>query len=160
MLVTLVTAALAIVATLLGAIVSGRFQERAAERGVRASHGEAIRRDRLEAVTALACAISDHRRAMWMRGDAVLKEAGTERIEALRGESHMTRSAVTRPLVALRVLIEDQAVRAAADHMVTLTYAMRDAYATAQELTAAREAAKVAHDTFVDTAAGYLARTA
>ncbi|MFL4953349.1 hypothetical protein ACJ6WE_40165 [Streptomyces sp. MMS24-I31] len=160
MLVTLVTAALAIVATLLGAIVSGRFQERAAERGVRASHGEAIRRDRLEAVTALACAISDHRRAMWMRGDAVLKEAGTERIEALRGESHMTRSAVTRPLVALRVLIEDQAVRAAADHMVTLTYAMRDAYATTQELTAAREAAKVAHDAFVDTAAGYLARTA
>ncbi|MEV7980882.1 hypothetical protein ACFY6U_50790 [Streptomyces sp. NPDC013157] len=160
MLATLVTAALAIVATLLGAIVSGRFQERAAERGVRASHGEAIRRDRLEAVTALACAISDHRRAMWMRGDAVLKEAGTERIDALRGESHMTRSAVTRPLVALRVLIEDQAVRAAADHMVTLTYAMRDAYATAQELTAAREAAKVAHDTFVDTAAGYLARTA
>ncbi|MFE6288245.1 hypothetical protein [Streptomyces sp. NPDC057877] len=160
MLVTLVTAALAIVATLLGAIVSGRFQERAAERGVRASHGEAIRRDRLEAVTTLACAISDHRRAMWMRGDAVLKEAGTERIEALRGESHMTRSAVTRPLVALRVLIEDQAVRAAADHMVTLTYAMRDAYATTQELTAAREAAKVAHDTFVDAAAGYLARTA
>ncbi|MFI1169857.1 hypothetical protein ACH4UM_41575 [Streptomyces sp. NPDC020801] len=160
MLATLVTAALAIVATLLGAIVSGRFQERAAERGVRASHGEAIRRDRLKAVTALACAISDHRRAMWMRGDAVLKEAGTERIEALRGESHMTRSAVTRPLVALRVLIEDQAVRAAADHMVTLTYAMRDAYATTQELTAAREAAKVAHDTFVDTAAGYLARTA
>ncbi|MFF7139364.1 hypothetical protein ACFZBZ_44630 [Streptomyces sp. NPDC008196] len=160
MLVTLVTAALAIVATLLGAIVSGRFQERAAERGVRASHGEAIRRDRLEAVTALACAISDHRRAMWMRGDAVLKEASTERIETLRGESHMTRSAVTRPLVALRVLIEDQAVRAAADHMVTLTYAMRDAYATTQELTAAREAAKVAHDTFVDTAAGYLARTA
>ncbi|MET7911797.1 hypothetical protein ABZS98_26710 [Streptomyces avermitilis] len=93
MLPTLVTAALAIVATLLGAIVSGRFQERAAERSVRASHSEAIRRDRLEAVTALACAISDHRRAMWMRGDAVLKQAGTERIEALRGESHMTRTA-------------------------------------------------------------------
>ncbi|MEV5138907.1 hypothetical protein AB0K71_29045 [Streptomyces syringium] len=160
MLPTLVTAALAIVATLLGAIVSGRFQERAAERSVRASHGEAIRRDRLEAVTALACAISDHRRAMWMRGDAVLKQAGAERIEALRGESHMTRSAVTRPLVALRVLIEDQAVRAAADEMITLTYAMRDAYSTGEQLTTAREAAKVAHDQFVDAAAGYLARTA
>jgi hypothetical protein len=157
---TLVTAALAIVGTLLGSIVSGRFQERAAERSVRVSHGEAIRRDRLEAVPALACAVSDHRRAMWMRGDAVLKQAGSERIEALRGESHMTRSAVTRPLVALRVLIEDQAVRAAADEMVTLTYALRDAYATSEQLIAAREAAKVAHDTFVDTAAGYLSRTA
>ncbi|MFJ5143265.1 hypothetical protein [Streptomyces sp. NPDC088707] len=160
MLVTLVTAALAIVGTLLGSIVSGRFQERAAERSVRVTHGEAIRRDRLEAVTALACAVSDHRRAMWMRGDAVLKQAGSERIEALRGESHMTRSAVTRPLVALRVLIEDQAVRAAADEMVTLTYALRDAYASTEALTAAREAAKVAHDTFVDVAAGYLSRTA
>ncbi|CQR59317.1 hypothetical protein (plasmid) [Streptomyces leeuwenhoekii] len=110
--------------------MSGRFQERAAERQVRATHGEVIRRDRLEAVAALACAASDHRRAMWMRGDAILKGASTERIEALRDESHMTRSAVTRPLVALRVLIEDQAVRTAADRMITLTYAIRDAYAT------------------------------
>ncbi|WP_431983159.1 hypothetical protein [Streptomyces qinglanensis] len=160
MLVTLVTASLAIVGTLLGSIVSGRFQERAAERSVRVSHGEAIRRDRLEAVTALACAVSDHRRAMWMCGDAVLKQDGSERIEALRGESHMTRSAVTRPLVALRVLIEDQAVRTAADEMVTLTYALRDAYATTEALTAAREAAKVAYDSFVDVAADYLSRTA
>ncbi|MFF8953263.1 hypothetical protein ACF09I_31320 [Streptomyces sp. NPDC014940] len=36
---TLVTAALAIVGTLLGSIVSGRFQERAAERSVRISLG-------------------------------------------------------------------------------------------------------------------------
>ncbi|MFI1726443.1 hypothetical protein [Streptomyces sp. NPDC020489] len=156
MLATLIAAGLAVVATLLGAIVSGRFQERAAERQVRVSHGESIRRDRLEAVTALACAASDHRTTMWRRGDAVLKRAGTERIEALRGESHMTRSAVTRPLIALRVLIEDQAVRTAADHMITLTYAMRNAYATSEALTAAREAAKVAHDDFVNIAARYL----
>ncbi|MFD8938588.1 hypothetical protein ACFV0R_25615 [Streptomyces sp. NPDC059578] len=156
MLVTLVAAALAIAGTLLGAVVTARFQERAAERQVRAAHGEAIRRDRLEAVTALACAASDHRRAMWMRGEAVLQGASPERIEALRGESHMTRSAVTRPLVALRVLIEDRAVRAAADEMVTLTYALRDAYATAEALAVAREAAKGAHDGFVDVAADYL----
>ncbi|MGJ5899247.1 hypothetical protein ACSCBZ_46020 [Streptomyces niveiscabiei] len=166
MLSTLITAALAIVATLLGAIVSGRFQERAAERQMRAAHGEAIRRDRLEAVTALACAASDHRTAMWRRGDAVLKQTGSERIETLRSESHMTRSAVTRPLFALRILIEDPAVRAAADHMITLTYAIRQAIPAAtadtdreaakQRLTEAREAAKVAADDFVNTAARYL----
>ncbi|MCT9094178.1 hypothetical protein N4G70_35860 [Streptomyces sp. ASQP_92] len=156
MLATLITAALTIVATLLGAIVSGRFAERAAERPVRVSHGEAIRRDRLEAVTALACAASDHRTAMWRRGDAVLTGASPERIETLRGESHTTRSAVTRPLVALRILIEDQAVRADADRMITLTYAIRDAYATTEDLTAAREAATVAHDQLVNTAARYL----
>ncbi|MFJ3594535.1 hypothetical protein ACPXCP_34325 [Streptomyces sp. DT20] len=159
MVATLITAGLAVIATLLGAIVSGRFQERAAERSVRVSHGEAIRRDRLEAVTALACAASDHRTAMWMRGDAILNGAGPDRIEALRGASHMTRSAVTRPLVALRVLFEDQTVRAAADRMITLTYAIRDAFATTEDLTAAREAAKDAHDQFVNTAARYLSPT-
>lgn len=156
MLTVLVPACLAVVATLLGAIVSGRFQERAAERQIRVTHGQTIRRDRLEAVTALACAASDHRTAMWRRGAATLTGAGTERTETLRGESHMTRSAITRPLIALRVLIEDQAVRTAADRMIELTYAMRDAYATTEDLTTAREAAKDAHDTFVNTAAHYL----
>ncbi|MFI2292866.1 hypothetical protein [Streptomyces niveus] len=160
MLVTLVTAALAIIGTLLGSIVSGRFQERAAERSVRVAQGEVVRRDRLEAVTALACAVSDHRRAMWTRGDAVLKGADSERIEALRDASHLTRSAVTRPLVALRVLIEDQAVRGAADRMIALTYGMRDACGTTEELASAREAALLAHNEFVDDAAGFLARTA
>ncbi|MEW2527561.1 hypothetical protein [Streptomyces sp. NPDC047071] len=166
MLITLVTASLTIVATLLGAIVSGRFQERAAERQVRVTYSETIRHDRLEAVTELACAVSEHRTAMWMRGDAVIQGASTERIETLRGESHLTRKAVTRPLVALRVLIEDPTVRAAADRMVTLTYAIRQAVPAAaagtereaakQRLTAAREAAVAAHDLFVDTAARYL----
>ncbi|MFJ3438804.1 hypothetical protein ACIPMU_35360 [Streptomyces cyaneofuscatus] len=156
MLTVLVPASLAVVATLLGAIVSGRFQERAAERQIRVTHGQTIRRDRLEAVTALACAASDHCTAMWRRGDATLAGAGTERIEVLRSESHTTRSAITRPLVALRVLIEDHAVRAAADQMVTLAYALRGAYASTEDLTAAREAAKDAHDTFVNTAAHYL----
>ncbi|MDO0930152.1 hypothetical protein QQY24_34405 [Streptomyces sp. TG1A-8] len=159
MLATLITAALAITGTLAGAIVSGRFQERAAERQARIAHGESVRRDRLEAVTTLACAASDHRRAMWMRGDALLKGAGPEQVETLRAESHLTRSAITRPLVALRVLIEDQAVRAAADAMVTLTYAMRDASATTDDLAAAREAAKAAHDDFVSAAARYLSPT-
>ncbi|NEA46810.1 hypothetical protein [Streptomyces sp. SID10815] len=156
MLLTLVTAGLAILGTLLGSIVSGRFQERAAERTVRVNHGETIRRDRLEAVTALGCAASDHRRTMWMRGDAVLKGAAPELIQSLRRESHQTRSQVTRPLITMRVLITDPAVRTAADHMITLTYAIRDHFGNTEELTAAREAAMVAQDQFVDIAARYL----
>lgn len=85
MLGTLVTTALAIEGTMLGSVVSGRLQEPAAERPVRVSHGETIRRDRLEAIT----------------------------------------PSPARPAT-----------------------------------TAARQAAKVAHDQFVDAAVGYLARTA
>ncbi|MGW0336707.1 hypothetical protein ACWD0J_33515 [Streptomyces sp. NPDC003011] len=40
--------------------------------------------------------------------------------------------------------------------MITTTYAMRNAYATAEELTAARETARVAHDDFVAIAGRYL----
>ncbi|ESQ01806.1 Hypothetical protein B590_30513 (plasmid) [Streptomyces sp. PVA_94-07] len=94
---------------------------------------------------------------MWMRGDAVLKGAEAELIQSLRRESHQTRSQVTRPLVAMRVLITDSAVRTAVDHMITLRYAIRDYFST-EELTAAREAAMVAHDQFVDNAARYLAQ--
>ncbi|MFF8556616.1 hypothetical protein ACF058_27775 [Streptomyces sp. NPDC015501] len=160
MLLALVTAAIAVVGALLGSFISGRFQERAAERSVRVNHGETIRRDRLEAVTALACAASDRRRTMWMRGDALLKGAEAGLIQSLRRESHQTRSQVSRPLVAMRVLITDPAVRTAADHMITLTYAIRDHFGSTEELTAARETVMVAHDQFVDTAAHYLAQHA
>lgn len=152
----IITTALAILGTIAGAIVSGHYQQRAALSTERVSRGEAIRRDRLAAVTDLAQAISDHRSALWIRGDAKLTGAAADRLAELRSRSHETRSAVTRPLIALRVLITDATVRQAADAMVSATYAMRDADTATDRLTQAREAAKVAHDRFVDIAAAYL----
>lgn len=150
---------LAIAGTLLGAVVSGVFQHRSAAQSARTALNQQLRRDRLEAVTALATAVSEHRRTMWMRGDAQLKAAPAERVRALKSESHLTRGAVTRPLVALRILVTDPGVRAAADAMVTATYALRDAYTSTGDLTQARETAKDAHDAFVDQAAHYLDTT-
>lgn len=152
----MVATALAVLGTLLGAIVSGAFQHRAAGRTEKAARAAQLRRDQLEAVTALAVAISDHRSAMWVRGDAVLKGDPVDRVRDLQTRSHATRSAVTRPLVALRIHITDPAVRSAADDMVTATFAMRDAYDSAEALTAARRAALTAHDRFVDVAATFL----
>lgn len=152
----MVATALAVLGTLLGAIVSGAFQHRAASRTEKAARAAQLRRDQLEAVTALAVAISDHRSAMWVRGDAVLKGDPVDRVRDLQTRSHATRSAVTRPLVALRIHITDPAVRSAADDMVTATFAMRDAYDSAEALTAARRAALTAHDRFVDVAATFL----
>ncbi len=152
----MVATALAVLGTLLGAIVSGAFQHRAAGRTEKAARAAQLRRDQLEAVTALAVAISDHRSAMWVRGDAVLKGDPADRVRDLQTRSHATRSAVTRPLVALRIHITDPAVRSAADDMVTATFAMRDAYDSAEALTAARRAALTAHDRFVDAAATFL----
>lgn len=147
---------IAIVGTLLGAAVSGLIQHKSAGQTLKANRGEQQRRDQLAAMTDLASAISDHRTAMWMRGDAKLAGADAGRVTELRGKSHVTRSAVTRPLVSLRILVTDPAVRAAADEMVTLTYAMRQADTSETELTEARAAAMNAHDRFVDAAARHL----
>jgi hypothetical protein len=179
MVVALVTTAIAVAGTLLGAIVSGRAQqraaqqaaqaqERAAERAAEIAQQQELRRERLGAIRDVADALTDHRIAMWDRGQAVLSGAPAERVQELRDASHTTRRAVTGPLTAFRVLIEDEEVRAAADRMVTLTYALRDTYridgpiapdereAVKTALTAARAAAVVAHDEFVDIAGRYL----
>ncbi|MFK0113951.1 hypothetical protein [Streptomyces sp. NPDC091217] len=149
---------LAIVGTLLGTVVSGLFQHTSAGRTERVGRAEQLRKDQLEAATALAVAISDHRAAMWVRGDALLKGDPADRVRELRIRTQETRSAVTRPLIALRLHIVDPAVQAAAGAMVTATYAMRDSYDSTEDLTQARETAMHAHDTFVATAAAFLAR--
>lgn len=93
----MLAAVIAVLGTLLGAVVAGAFQQKNASRTQRAAADEQLRRERLEAVTALAAAGSDHRRAMWMRGEAELAGTSPERLEELRIASHATRSAITRP---------------------------------------------------------------
>lgn len=151
----MLTALLAVAGTLLGSIVTGTFQHLSAGRAERAAAAEQLRRERLEAVTALAAAGSDHRRALRMRGLARLRDADEAELEELRARSHATRSAITRPLVTLRLLVPDPRVHATAQEMVVATYDMVDAAGSAEELDAAQEAARAAHDRFVEAAAAY-----
>ncbi|MFJ3710342.1 hypothetical protein [Streptomyces sp. NPDC090053] len=151
----MIATVLAVVGTLLGSVVTGTFQHLAAGRAERAAAAEQLRRDRLDAVTALASAGSDHRRALWMRGEARLRGVGDVELEELRARSHVTRSAITRPLVALRLLVPDQAVHTTAQAMVVATYDMVDAATSIEELTAAQDTARGAHDRFIDAAAAY-----
>ncbi|MFE5866221.1 hypothetical protein ACFQ77_37570 [Streptomyces virginiae] len=160
MLGTILTTVIAVLGTLAGTAVSGRYQRRAAEHTERAALGEALRRDRLTAVTELAAAISDHRAAMWLRAEAKLNGTAPDHLADLRSRSHQTRSSVTRPLVVLRVLITDPAVRQAADAMITATHAMRGADTNIEVLIRARQEALASHTHFVDVAAAYLGTTA
>lgn len=152
----MIATVLAVLGTLLGSIVTGTFQHLAAGRAERASAAVQLRRDRLDAVITLASAGSDHRRALWMRGEARLRDVSDVELEDLRAKSHITRSAITRPLVALRLLVPAPAVHAAAQAMVVATYDMVDAAMSFEELTAAQDAARAAHDRFIDAAAAYL----
>lgn len=96
---------------------------------------------------------------MRKRGQARLRQAGRARQDKLRHESHVIRSALTHPMTVLKVLIPDPQVHAAAQAMVEAAYSIRDA-ADSDALNAAQEAARVAHDDFVDAATRYVAGAA
>ncbi|MEO3976283.1 hypothetical protein [Streptomyces sp. CAU 1734] len=158
--IALAVALVAVAGTLLGSLVSGRAQQRAGLAAVAATATHDTRRAQLDSVTELADAISVHRRALWERQHARARsDYDPEGYTRLTAQCYATRAAVTRPLTALRVLIPDPDVRAAADHMVTVTYAIRDTEHTAAAADKARAEAVTAHDEFVTAAGRYLAQT-
>ncbi|MYR46834.1 protein kilB [Streptomyces sp. SID5910] len=122
---------IAVVGTLLGSVTTFLLQQRSTER-------VALRRDRLTAVTALAVALADHRRAMWVREDLRLSDPTGAAYEAARAESHATRSAITAPLTTLSILAP--ALASVAQDAATATYRLRGVESS-QALNAAREAA-------------------
>ncbi|QIQ06571.1 hypothetical protein [Streptomyces liangshanensis] len=148
---------LAVLGTLLGVALSGVFALRTADRAEAVAARQQLRRDQITALTELAAAGSDHRMSMWMRGEAIVAGAPEAQVHELRLASHVTRSALTRPLATVQILIPDPAVRAAATELVHSSYRMRDGSTSTEDLIAAREIARTAHDQFVDRAAAYLA---
>ncbi|MEU2265231.1 pRL2-23 [Streptomyces olindensis] len=151
------TTVVAVLGTLLGAVVAGVIQHRTARAGRAQDRAEALWRDRLDAITALAACATEHRRVLYAQQDAQLHALRTDpdHLAALKEERYATRSATTAQLVRLHLLIVDPAVRQAAADLVTATYNLRD-LADADDIEAHRLAAVAAHDTFVDTAADYL----
>jgi len=149
------TTVIAVLGTLLGALVSGLLQHRLARSARADARDDQLRADQLATVTTLAVAVSDHRRAMWQVSEARLTSQPADRITELRDESHRTRSAITAPAARVRLLIRDQAVRAAAVEAIQTTFRMRDASGL-RELEEMRQAALTTHDTLIETAASYL----
>ncbi|QKZ20282.1 hypothetical protein [Streptomyces chartreusis] len=152
----MLTALLAVAGTLLGTAVAAQLQDRSARRAEAVQRRERARAETIDAVRHLAGALSDHRRAMYLRAEAALAGSPHELIERLRADSHHTRSQVNQPHLALRLLVTDRTVRTAADTMIVATYAMRSAGDSWEALEAARVQAVEAHDAFVDSAARHL----
>ncbi|MFD6152824.1 hypothetical protein [Streptomyces sp. NPDC060243] len=149
------TTALAVLGTLLGATVTGFFQHLAAGRTERAAARARSRQDALDAVADLVAADSAHRQALRMRLEAKLSGTATDaELFELRTASHITRAATKRPYALVRLLVPDPGVKAAADTMITATYDMADA-ATPAALDTAQEWSRAAHDHFIDTAAEF-----
>ncbi|NJA56274.1 protein kilB [Streptomyces sp. NEAU-H3] len=133
---------IAVIGTLLGSVTAYLLQQRGSER-------TALRRDRLNAVTALTAALADHRRTMWLREDLRLSAAPHDSYEAARAESHATRAAITAPMTTLAILAPSLAETARA--AASAVYELRGAADTGA-LTALREAAILASDRLVEEA--------
>lgn len=143
----MLTALIAVLGTLAGATIahlSQRAQRRAAD-------NRAQRTEALAAVAALATALADHRRAMWVREDLRLR--GQDWDEA-RAASHATRSALTAPLLRVQLLLP--AAAPAARNATRATYELRGAEEDTT-LRTAREYAITAADDFVAAAGNALA---
>lgn len=143
----MLTAVVAVLSTLAGSLLTGTFQHLNQRSQRIAAEAAARRTDAMSAVTDLATALAGHRRAMWVREDLRLKR---EDWAEERAASHITRSAITDPLVRVRILLPSLAQPA--QRAVTAVYALR----SAQSDTALREAREHAIRTADDfiTAAG------
>ncbi|MFC3986633.1 protein kilB [Streptosporangium jomthongense] len=148
---------IAVLGTLAGVLVTGGLAHWAARAARREARQDQAGQARLEAVVALAHALSDHRLASWKAWQAALTGADEDWVRELREAAHGTRSAVTDPAVRVRLLYPDAPqVREAATAAATATYALRTA-ATVEELQELRAAAVAATDRLVDVAGAHLA---
>ncbi|MFF0745664.1 protein kilB [Streptomyces sp. NPDC004111] len=140
---------IAVIGTLLGAIVAGGLQQATARRARR----EALRDKGLAAVADLAAALADHRRTMWHRESLRLAGADAAAIADARDASYATRSAVTAPQTLVSILLP--ALAPAAAEAAKAAYALRDA-TSATQLSDARTEALRAADALTEAAARHL----
>jgi hypothetical protein len=145
---------IAVFGTLGGGVLAGVMQGRLTRIERRDNRDEARRADALAAVTTLVATLADHRRAMWLLGDRRLSGADEDAVTEARQTTHVTRSAVTTPLVTVRILAP--ALGALATRATEATFAMRDP-ADAEVLQDRREAARRASDELVDAASEFFA---
>ncbi|MDX2295865.1 MULTISPECIES: protein kilB [Streptomyces] len=145
---------IAVLGTLLGAVVAGTLQHRTARAGRDAVRADARRAQELAAAADFAAAVAAHRRAMAVREGLRLSGADDQALTAARAESHATRSAIEAPRVLVSILVP--ALAPAAERAARATYALRGA-ADAAALDILRQDSIAAADAFTAAAGRHFA---
>ncbi|MEU2245035.1 protein kilB [Streptomyces sp. NPDC018338] len=148
----MLAAVIAVIGTLLGAIVAGFIQQRTARTARDAARVDHRRDRELEAVTNFAFAVAAHRRAMFVREDLRLSGAEADHAVQSRTESHVACSAIESPRVLVSILVPALGSAAA----VQASYALRSALDT-DTLAELRQSAADAADNFATAAARHFA---
>lgn len=155
----MLTTIVAVLGTLLGSIVTGTLQNKAADRTERTAAATRLLRDQLDTIAQLTAAASDYRRAMRKRAQGQLTKLSRTQQDQLRSESHAARGAITQPMTMLRILVPHPQLHDAAQTMVESAYLIRKA-ADLNEVKEAQDVARAAQDTFVKLAAELFADSA
>lgn len=142
---------IAVLGTLAGGVLMAWATARTARTARRETRRDTHRREALDAVTALATAVANHRRAMLILEE--VKLSGKDPAEA-RDEKNQTRAAITAPLFQVSVLAP--ALTTAAEEAVQATYVMRNVPDEAT-LRALHEEAKAAANRLTAAAVGMFA---
>ncbi|MFD4535607.1 protein kilB [Kitasatospora sp. NPDC058397] len=156
------TTLVAVLGTLLGTLGAGYMQQRAARAERAEARRESREQARVQALRDLVTALDAHRRAMWLREKIRLADpdaadrngARAARYDEARTASHLTRAAITGPLVTLSVLAP--ALAGLANDAAEASYAMRNA-PDPDVLAAARNSAVAAVMSLVAAAGEQLA---
>ncbi|MEV5508064.1 hypothetical protein [Streptomyces orinoci] len=150
------TSAVAVLGTLLGAVVTHAFQRLAARRTERFTRSEALRQERIAAYGAFAGALEDYRHGQTARWYRAQEDPRGPSFTAARDEAHRLRTAARQALYRVRLLTDDQEVVRAAERAYRCVWEVSNAVDQADR--DARDAdAREAIEGFV-TGAGPLVR--
>ena len=116
---------IAVAGTLLGGVTTGAVQLRGARAERRENRREDRRNEVVAAVTVLLAALATHRSKMFALEEWRLSGAPSAVVDAARAASRESRSAVTAPLVTVRLLAP--ALGETARQAASAAYAMRNA---------------------------------
>ncbi|MET9799928.1 hypothetical protein [Streptomyces sp. NPDC006368] len=117
------TALIAVIGTLLGAVVTHFFQGRAAQRTAALARAEQLRQERIATYSAFAGAVVEYRRAQnarWYRRNG-------SRAEEARMESYERRAAARQALVRVQLVCADPETVQRARDTFELTHCMHEA---------------------------------
>lgn len=110
------TGIIAVIGTLLGAVVSFYFQERSTERNEVFQRTERVRQERLNASKALAAALHEYREGQYVRWKRADEEWDGASAVAARTESYKRGAVVRQAISHVRLLFEDGMVIQRAQH--------------------------------------------
>lgn len=152
-----VTGVIAVVGTLLGAVVSYGLQQRIADRNERTALARERRAEHLEVISVCAGALTVFRRAQLDRWHRKNEDPSASQYLVARDEYYRLKAIARQEIFRLRVIVGDGQVVEAATSMFHLIEEVRDATDTTHLNQLADEASH-ALDEFADACEAYLSR--